>query len=121
MSPATGGVPWFQTVVLLLLVIGLLSALIFLAAHRPRRRWRWQAMTVTAWPILIFLFYLRSIVIILIRWPGQAPTGVFDLVWSLSLLGVIDILLIAMLVSYRSFVSADRDRLRERIGPPPLE
>jgi thiamine transporter ThiT len=94
----------YQSVVMALLVIGIVPALIFLSQHRPRQWKRLVAWDASGLVIVAALWYFRSIVLIILRWPGSPPHGWFDATFSVLMLVVIDSLLIVRLVSYRAFV-----------------
>ncbi|WP_328344768.1 hypothetical protein [Micromonospora sp. NBC_00421] len=101
----------YQVLVLVLLVVGLLSALAFLTAHRPRQWRRLAAWDASGWVLLVGLFYLRQIVLVVVRWPGASQRDVWDAVFGLGMLALIDALLLLRLVSYRAFVGRERRRL----------
>lgn len=110
-------VPLYQVGIMLLLVTGLVPALIFLAQHRPRQWRRAAAWDASGLIIVVALWYFRSIVLIALRWPGTPPHSLFDALFSIVMLAVIDALLIVRLISFRAFAGRDRDQENERVGP----
>ncbi len=107
------GQHWYQVSILLLLVIGLVTACSFIGQHRPRQWRRVAAWDASGWVILVALFYLRSIVLVVLRWPGSGPQGWFDGAFAVGLLVLINVLLIVRVVSYRSFAQRDAERLAD--------
>lgn len=97
----------YQILLIVLLIAGLVPALIFLGHHRPRQWRRAAAWDASGLVIVVTLWYLRGIVLIVLRWPGAPPRDWADVIVSLVLLAIIDALLILRLVSYRSFVSSE--------------
>lgn len=103
----------YQAAILLLLVAGLVPALAFISQHRPRQWKRVAAWDASGWVILVALFYFRSIVLVVTRWPGSPPRGWFDGIFAVGLLVLIDVLLIVRVVSYRSFAQREDQRIAE--------
>src|ERR1051325_1858190 len=103
----------YQPAILLLLVSGLAPPLAFISQHRPRQWRRVAAWDASGWVILVALFYFRSIVLVVTRWPGSPPRGWFDGIFAVGLLVLIDALLIVRVVSYRSFAQRDAERMAE--------
>jgi hypothetical protein len=97
----------YQSAILLLLVAGLVPALLFLMQHRPKQWRRLVAWDASGLVIVVALWYIRSIVIIMLRWPGSPPSSVGDAAWAIGMLVLIDVLLLVRLISYRKFVVAD--------------
>lgn len=106
-------VPIYQASILLLLIIGLVPALVFISQHRPKQWKRLAAWDASGWVIIFALLYFRSIVLLVMRWPGSPPKGWTDALFAVGFLIVIDVLLIFRVVSYRSFAQRDEERLRE--------
>jgi hypothetical protein len=94
---------------MLLLISGLIPALIFLAQHRPSQWKRAAAWDASGLVIVVALWYVRSIILIVLRWPGHPPTSLLDALISVVLLAVIDSLLILRLMSYRAFAQRDKN------------
>lgn len=111
--------PTYQVLVVLLLIGGLIPALFFLAQHRPSQWKRMAAWDASGLVMVVALWYVRSIILIILKWPGAPEQSLTDGITSLVLLTIIDVLLIIRLVSFRAFAEHDRDRQRERVGPPP--
>jgi hypothetical protein len=100
--------PLYQSLIVLLLVIGLVPALIFLGQHRPRQWKRLAAWDASGWVLVCTFFYVRSLVLLILRWPGTPPQGWPDAIVSVGLLVVADTFLIVRMISYRAFVEADK-------------
>ncbi|MER7167017.1 hypothetical protein ABT336_13245 [Micromonospora sp. NPDC000207] len=105
---AGGNVLGYQVAVLVLLIIGLVAALAFLSQHRPKQWRRLAAWDASGWVLLVALIFVRQIGLLVSRWPGPSSVGVWDAVFGLGLLVLIDVLLLVRLASYRSFVEQDR-------------
>ncbi len=103
-----GAVIGYQVTVLTLLVVGALTALAFLLQHRPRQWRRLAAWDASGWVLLVALIFVRQIALLVLRWPGPSSVGVWDAVFGLGMLVLIDALLLVRLASYRSFVARDR-------------
>lgn len=103
----------YQGAILLLLVFGLITAAAFIGQHRPRQWRRLAAWDASGWVLLVALFFFRQIVLVVTRWPGSAPLGWFDGVFSIGLLVLIDALLVVRVVSFRSFAQRDAERIRD--------
>lgn len=99
----------YELLVTILLVCGLIPALIFLAQHRPRQWKRAAAWDASGLVIVVALWYIRGIVLIILKWPGSLQVDLADGLVSLVLLSVIDGLLILRFASYRAFVADDKD------------
>ena len=102
----------YQAAVLLLLVVGFVPAVVFISQHRPKQWRRMAAWDASGWVMLVALFYLRSIVIVVTRWPGTGPRNWFDAVFAIGTLVLFDVLLFVRVVSWRSFVQRDAERVR---------
>ncbi|MFB6392647.1 hypothetical protein [Polymorphospora lycopeni] len=107
---------YYQAAVLVLLLIGLVAAGLFLGTHRPRRWRRLAAWDASAWVLIVFLFYLRQVILIILRWPGTATPGVSDAIVSIGFLVLLDAALILRIASYRGFV--ERAQALERSVEP---
>lgn len=105
-----GSVFGYQVTVLTLLSVGLVAALVFLSQHRPRQWRRLAAWDASGWVLLVALIFVRQIALLVLRWPGPASVGVWDAVFGLGMLVLIDVLLLLRVVSYRSFAERDRHR-----------
>lgn len=99
--------PTYSAVLMILLLAGLVPALAFLAQHRPRQWRRAAAWDASGLIIVVTLWYLRSIVLILLRWPGPLQNDLPDAIVSLVLLAIIDGLLILRLASFRAYVAGE--------------
>ncbi len=104
---------WYQAAILLLLIAGFVPAAVFISQHRPKQWRRLAAWDASGWVILVALFYFRSIVLVVTRWPGSPPRGWFDGFFAVGLLVLIDVLLIVRVVSFRSFAQRDAERVAE--------
>jgi hypothetical protein len=98
----------YQSAIALLLISGLVPGLVFLSQHRPRQWKRLAAWDASGFVLIAVAIYLRSLILIVARWPGSPPHGWADAVFAIGSLIIIDALFILRLVSYRSFVEADR-------------
>lgn len=105
--------PLYQSLILLLLVIGIVPAAVFLGQHRPRQWKRLAAWDASGFVIVAAAIYLRSVILVITRWPGGPPRGLADAVFGIVSLIVIDTLFILRVVSFRKFAERDRD------DPPP--
>lgn len=105
---------WYGWSLGVLFAVGLLAAVWFLISHRPSRWYRLEAVNVYGWPLLFSLLYLRSIVLLVVRWPPPNPENWWDAAVGFGLLVLCDFLLVALLVSYRGFVRRERRRDDER-------
>lgn len=103
----------YQGIILFLLMVGLVPALVFVGQHRPRQWRRMVAWDASGWVIIAALWFLRSIVLILTRWPGSPPKGWGDAVFAVGMLVVIDALLIIRIISFRSFAQRDAERVAD--------
>lgn len=85
-----------------LLLAGLAAACYFLVVHRPTNWLRWEAINASGWVIIVALFYLRSIVLLLLRgtvhWQGWGDSAA-----SIGLLALVDLLLVARVASFLSY------------------
>ncbi len=97
----------YQGSVLLLLVIGLVTAVSFIGQHRPRQWKRVAAWDASGWVIIVAAVYLRSLILIVSRWPGSSPQGWADAVFAIGSLIALDAVLLVRVVSYRSFRDQD--------------
>ncbi|MFF0822420.1 hypothetical protein ACFYUR_18820 [Micromonospora haikouensis] len=98
----------YRVALLVLLIVGLVSALAFLSWHRPRRWRRLAAWDASGWVLLAALLYVRQIVLLVLRWPTTSHVDTVDAVFGLGSLAVIDALLILRVLSYKRFVEQDR-------------
>lgn len=108
----------YQTTILLLLIAGLVPAVAFIGQHRPRQWRRLPAWDASGFVIIAAAIYLRTIILVWLRWPGAPPNGFWDAVFAIGSLLAIDFLFILRIVSYRSFAQRDAEqRLRGDDGP----
>lgn len=105
--------PVYPATILILLIVGLVPALVFISQHRPKQWRRLAAWDASGWVIIFAFLYIRSIVLLVARWPGAPPKGWLDVVFAVGFLVVIDMLLIFRVVSYRSFAQRDAERIAE--------
>lgn len=104
---------WYSTGIVMLLIVGFVPAAAFISQHRPRQWRRMAAWDASGWVILVALWYFRSIVLVLARWPGSPPKGPWDAAVSIGLLALLDFLLILRVISYRSFAQRDAERVAD--------
>ena len=97
----------YQGAIVLLLVIGLITAVAFIGQHRPRQWRRVAAWDASGWVVLVALLYLRNLILVLTRWPGTSPHGWADAAFAVGTLLVLDALLLVRVVNYRTFREAD--------------
>lgn len=107
-------VPLYQGLIVLLLIMGLVPALLFLAQHRPRQWRRLAAWDASGFVIIAALIYGRSLVLTILRWPGSPPHGWTDAIFSIVSLLVIDFLFILRVISYRQFVTRETEAAPDR-------
>lgn len=105
--------PVYQFTILMLLMAGLVPALIFIGQHRPRQWKRLAAWDASGWVLIFAVLFIRSIVLLVTRWPGSPPKGPWDAAFGIGLLVLIDVALIVRIVSYRSFKQRDDERIRD--------
>lgn len=98
----------YQAGIALLLIGGLVPGLVFLSQHRPRQWRRLAAWDASGFVFVAVAIYLRSLILLVARWPGSPPHGWGDALFAVGSLAIIDALFILRLISYRSFVEADR-------------
>jgi hypothetical protein len=103
----------YQVTILMLLVAGLVPALIFIGQHRPRQWRRLEAWDASGWVVIVALTYVRSLVLLVTRWPGLPPKGTVDAVFAIGTLLFLDVVLIVRVMSYRSFKQRDDERIAE--------
>lgn len=103
----------YQWLVLLLLVIGFALGASFIGLHRPRQWRRLAAWDASGFVLIATAIYLRSIVLLISRWPGSPPHGWSDGAFAIGSLLVIDALFVLRVVSYRSFTQRDQERIAE--------
>jgi hypothetical protein len=109
----------YQASILTLLIVGFVPAVAFISQHRPKQWRRVAAWDASGLVMVAAVLYLRSIILVITRWPGSGPTGVADAVFALGSLALIDGLLILRLISYRTFVQQYQQRdSQENPGPP---
>lgn len=101
---------WYQGSILLLLIIGFVLGAAFVSQHRPRQWRRLAAWDASGFVVIATAIYLRNIILVVSRWPGSPPRGVGDGVFAIASLLIIDGLFLLRVMSYRSFVEADRQR-----------
>lgn len=102
----------YQGAILLLLIVGFVLGASFISQHRPRQWRRLAAWDASGFVIVATAIYLRNIVLVVSRWPGSPPRGAADAVFGIVSLLLIDALFLLRVISYRSFVEADRRRGR---------
>lgn len=100
----------YQVTILLLLIIGFLLGAAFLSQHRPRQWRRLAAWDASGFVIVATAIYLRNIILVVTRWPGSPPDGVWDAAFGIGSLLVIDALFLLRVVFYRSFTQRDARR-----------
>jgi hypothetical protein len=103
----------YQGFVLFLLVVGFALGASFVAQHRPRQWRRLEAWDASGFVLIMTAIYLRSIVLVLSRWPGTPPESIGNAVFAIVSLVVIDALFVLRVVSYRSFAQRDAVRISE--------
>ena len=99
---------WYGWSLAVLFTAGLVAAVWFLVMHRPSRWWRLEAVNVYGWPALATLFYLRSMILLVVRWPPPNPTHWWQTLIGFVLLVLCDLLLAALLISYRRYARRQR-------------
>ncbi len=97
----------YQGTILLLLVVGLVTAVSFIGQHRPRQWRKLPAWDASGWVIIVAAVYLRSLILIVSRWPGAPPQGWLDATFAIGSLLALDIVLLIRVVNYRSFRDQD--------------
>jgi len=108
----------YQASILTLLIVGFVPAVAFISQHRPKQWRRMAAWDASGLVVIAAVLYLRSIVLVITRWPGSGPSGVADAVFALGSLVLIDGLLILRLISFRSFVQQYQQQDKpESAGP----
>lgn len=100
--------PIYQTLILVLLVAGLVPASAFLSQHRPKHWRRLEAWAASGFVMVAAAIYVRSLVLLVTRWPGSPPRGIGDAVFGVVSLVVIDGLFIVQLAAYWRFARRDR-------------
>lgn len=109
---------WYQSVILLLLIVGFILGASFISQHRPRQWKRMEAWDASGFVLIATAIYLRNIVLVVSRWPGSTPQGWMDAAFGIGSLLVIDALFLIRVMSYRSFAQRDAERITEgRDGP----
>jgi len=103
------------------LLIGFVSAVWFLAAHRPHLWWRAEALAAMGMPTAMALLCGRSLVLVLVTWPGTQPRTTGQAVFSLITLALVDAVLVAKVISFRRFVRRDRLGIPQPGMPIPAE
>lgn len=101
------GLGWYQTTILILLVVGLVPAVAFIGQHRPTQWRRLAAWDASGFVMIAAAIYLRNIILIVSRWPGSPPRSAGDAVFGIVSLLIIDGLFILRVVSYRNFKGRD--------------
>lgn len=92
------------TVILIaLLLAGLVVAGFFLVSSRPAHPFRWESVSANGLIYVIVLWYVRSLVVLGLRHWRVRWDGAQDTVTSLGLLLLIDLILVARLMSWRRY------------------
>ena len=93
--------------------IGLVSALWFLATHRPLQWARLQALDAMGFPAIIALVFGRGFILTILSWPIPTNKPLGNMIVSVTTLALVDAWMIIKLASFRRFVAHERDRYRE--------
>lgn len=104
---------WYQSLILLLLIVGFVLGATFVSQHRPRQWRRLAAWDASGFVLIATAIYLRNIILVFTRWPGLPPRGLADAVFAVGSLVIIDALFVLRVVSYRSFAQRDAERVRD--------
>lgn len=97
----------YTALIWVVLLTGLLAAGMYLRVHRPRQLLRAATINADGWVIIIFLLYLRSVVLLALR--GHATyQSLPDALVALGFAAGIDALLVYRVVSFRRFQAAYR-------------
>lgn len=110
------GLVAYQCLVLVLLIVGFVLGATFISQHRPRQWKRIAAWDASGFVLIATAIYLRSIILVITRWPGSPPHGWTDGSFAIGSLLVIDALFVLRVVSYRSFAQRDAERTAEDRG-----
>jgi hypothetical protein len=91
---------------------GTIASGMFIAAHRPSKWFDRTAINASGWLIIVFLFYVRSLVSLLTQrtviWRGMP-----NALWAIGVIVVIDALLILRVVTFIQYRRAFRRRREE--------
>lgn len=90
------------------LVVGFVASIWFLTAHRPRMWWRAEALAAMGMPAAMALLYGRSLVLVVVTWPGSAPRTTGQALFSLFTLALVSAVMVAKVIVFRRFVRRDR-------------
>ncbi|WP_435279364.1 hypothetical protein [Streptomyces sp. 1222.5] len=83
-----------------LLSFGLACSLSFLALHRPRHWMRPEAFNASGWIVISALWYIRSIILLIVRGGPRPYTSWVDATVAIGMLAVVDALLALRLLSW---------------------
>lgn len=86
-----------------MLVGGLAMTCYFLVVHRPTSWFRWEAINASGWVIAVAMYYVRSIALLALHGGQPHWQGATDAVTSLLLLGVVDLVIVARVVSFLTY------------------
>lgn len=104
----------------LVLLPGLIGSGAYIALHRPRRLWRTETLNADGWVAIVFLLYLLTIVLLIMR-GHAASVGLADEIVSIAGRAVVDVLVVARVVSFlrfrRAYTATQREGLMADDGP----
>lgn len=83
-----------------LLCFGLACSLGFLVLHRPKNWLRPEAFNASGWVVISALWYVRSIILLVVRGGPRPYTSWVDALVSLGMLAAVDVLLALRLLSW---------------------
>ena len=95
----------------IVVLVGVAAASAFLVLHRPRNWFRPAALNATGWILIIWLLYIRSGAIVLMRGGSVQFTSAVDAAFSLGFGAFIDALLIFRVYTFLKY---------QRTGEPML-
>lgn len=96
----------YGVILIALQFTGLVAAVWFLAAHRPRQWRRLQALDAMGFPAIIALVFARSLVLTILAWP--LPHREFwNAFFSVLTLALVDAWMIIKLINFRRFTRGD--------------
>jgi hypothetical protein len=91
---------------------GAIASGVFIAAHRPSKWFDRTAINASGWLIIVFLFYVRSLVTLVtqrtVTWRGMP-----NALWAIGVVVIIDALLILRVISFIQYRRAFRRRRQE--------
>jgi membrane protein implicated in regulation of membrane protease activity len=89
--------------------VGCVCSVWFLLEHRPRHWRRIEAIDAMGFPLIVALVFARGLILTVLN-TTAASRPLPNMVFSVAMLLIIDVLLVIKLVNFRRFVRLDRQQ-----------